>query len=114
MGGIATHAFLWSERAGTVVLSPLEGHDTSVAMVVSADGSVAAGTSRLGTAASTAVYWRADGVAHRIADELAADGVDLGGAALDHVRDAQASLGFFGFGSKDEVSTSLAWRARLR
>jgi uncharacterized membrane protein len=113
MEGTARHSFLWSEGAGAVVLSPLEGHDSSEVSVVSTDGSVAAGTSRLGTSDSTAVYWRADGVAHRIADELAAAGVDLVGGALRRVWSVKAPLEFFGNGSKDEVSTELCWHARL-
>jgi uncharacterized membrane protein len=112
MGGIASHAFLWSERAGAIVLSPLEGHDTSIGRVVSADGSVAAGTSSLGTEDSAAVYWRADGVPHRLADELAAGGVDLGGGAIGLLATPTA-LGFVGSGSKDEVSDFLSWRAQL-
>jgi hypothetical protein len=114
MSGSASHGFLWSESAGAVVLSPLDGHDISEAMVVSPDGSVAAGTSRLGMASSVAVYWRANGVPHRIADELAAAGIELGGDALHRVAAAQAPLGFLGQGSKDEVSTDLGWSARLR
>jgi hypothetical protein len=118
MGGIGPHSFLWSESAGAVVLAPLEGHDMSDAYVLSTDGSVAAGSSfRLGVADEiqdqTAVYWRADGVPHRIADELVAGGVDLGGAALGVAQSTQAPLGFVGFGSKDEVSILLAWHARL-
>jgi uncharacterized membrane protein len=113
LGGITSHAFLWSERAGAVVLSPLDGHDTSIGFVVSADGSVAAGISRLyGTVDAAAVYWRADGVPHRLADELAAGGVDLGGGALGQ-RAAPTALGFVGSGSKDEVSDILCWRAQL-
>lgn len=113
MDGTAHRAFLWSVGAGAVVLSPLEGHDISEGYAVSADGSVAAGVSRLGTEDRAAVYWRADGVAHRIADELAAHGVELGGGVLSEVRAAHAPLGFSGYGSKDEMSTRLAWRARL-
>jgi uncharacterized membrane protein len=118
MGGIARRSFRWAEGVGTVVLSPLEGHDLSDVYLVSADGSVAAGSSlRLGEASEilerTAIYWRADGVPHRIADELASGGVDLGGGALGAVQAVQAPLGLFGFGSKDEVSTNLGWHARL-
>jgi uncharacterized membrane protein len=113
MSGTADHSFLWSAGAGAVVLSPLEGHDSCDVYVVSADGSVAAGSSRLGAADSTAVYWRADGVPHRIAGELAVGGVDLGGGALGHAQGAQAPLGFFGYGSKDQASTYIGWFARL-
>jgi uncharacterized membrane protein len=112
LGGITSHAFLWSERAGAIVLSPLEGHDTSIGRFVSADGSVATGTSSLGTEDSAAVYWRADGVPHRLADELAAGGVDLGGGAISPWA-MPTALGFLGSGSKDEVSDSLFWRAQL-
>jgi hypothetical protein len=118
MGGTARRSFFWSEGVGAVVLSPLEGHDISDVYVVSLDGSVAAGSSfRLGAADeiedSTAVYWRADGVPHGIADELAVDGVELGGGVLGVAQAAQAPLGFVGFGSKDEVSVLLGWHANL-
>ena len=113
MDGAQSHSFLWSESAGAIVLSPLEGHDLSIVMAVSADGSVAAGSSRLSGGASTAVYWRADGVPHRIADELVAQGIDLGAGALTDPQAALTPLGFFGYGSKGAVGTRLAWRARL-
>jgi hypothetical protein len=113
MSGTSSHSFLWSASTGTVVLSPLEGHDTSFVAGVSADGSVAAGTSRSGDEGGTSVYWRADGVPHSIAEELAIGGIELGASALDNTQGAQAPLGFCGYGSKDEVSTYLAWHARL-
>jgi probable HAF family extracellular repeat protein len=117
MGGSARRSFLWSESSGAVVLEPLEGHDISDAYVVSADGSVAAGSSfRSGTAGPedmTAVYWRADGVARRLADELGAAGFDLGGGALGATLFAQAPRSFVGYGSSDEVSYYLGFRARL-
>lgn len=118
MGGAARRGFLWSENSGARVLEPLEGHDISDVYAVSADGSVATGSSfRIGAADGiedqTAVYWRGDGVAHRIADELGAAGFDLGGGALGGALSAAAPLGFVGFGSKDAVSYYLGWRARL-
>jgi uncharacterized membrane protein len=111
--GTARHSFLWSASTGAVVLSPLAGHDTSVVAAVSADGSVAAGTSRSGNAGGTSVYWRADGVPHSIAEELATGGIDLAASALVNAQAAQAPLVFYGHGSKDEVSTHLSWRAQL-
>jgi uncharacterized membrane protein len=118
MGGTARRSFRWSEGSGVVVLEPLEGHDISDVYVVSADGSFAAGSSfRVGDADAiedkTAVYWRADGVPHRVADELAAAGLELGGGALGGAEFIQAPLGLVGHGSKDEVSSLLCYRARL-
>ncbi|HEY8946652.1 MAG TPA: hypothetical protein VIM73_20510, partial [Polyangiaceae bacterium] len=106
-------AFRWSEDAGTVVLPPLEGHDVSSASAVSPDGSVVAGTSQLGTTDQTAVYWLADGVPHRIADELEAHGIELGAGKLQSVRAVQAPLTFLGHGARDELSTEIMWRATL-
>ena len=116
--GKGDHSFLWSASTGAVVLAPLAGHDTSYVRLMSADGSVAAGTSSFELEAWTAVYWRADGVAHSIAEELAAAGIDLGpGVLMEPVSTwtttAPSPLGFFGYGSKDEVSTHLGWHARL-
>jgi uncharacterized membrane protein len=118
MDGTARHSFLWSESTGVVVLPPLDGHDVSEVRTVSADGSVAVGRSyRLNAVLeiedSTVVYWRADGIPHSIVDELAAGGVDLGGAALHVVGGVQEPLDFFGSGSKDAMSNHLAWYARL-
>jgi uncharacterized membrane protein len=116
--GIARRSFLWSEGTGTVVLSPLDGHDVSEVSAVSADGTVAVGGSfRLGSLGQiedwTAVYWGADGAPHRIADELRANGLDVGWDAIGNVHAAYAPLGVFGYGRKDEVSVNLGWRARL-
>jgi uncharacterized membrane protein len=118
MSGTARRGFLWSENSGAVVLQPLVGHEVSDVYAVSVDGSVAAGSSfRIGDTDGiedqTAVYWRGDGVAHRIADELDAAGVELGVSALGGAMAAEAPLGFVGFGSKDDVSYYLGWRARL-
>ncbi len=118
MDGLARRAFLWSESAGVAVLPPLEGHDVSEVHTVSADGSVAAGRSfSLNSALEiedlAITYWGADGVAHSVASELAAGGVDLGGGALQGVGAAQAPLDFFGRGSKDQVSSDLTWYARF-
>jgi hypothetical protein len=118
MGGGARRSFRWSVDSGAIVLQPLEGHDISDVYVVSADGSMAAGSSfRVGEADAiedlTAVYWRADGVPHRVADELAAAGLDLDGGALGGAQFIQAPLGLVGHGSRDEVSSILAYRARL-
>jgi hypothetical protein len=113
MNGIASHSFLWSASTGAIVLSPLAGHDTSVVAGVSADGSVATGVSRSGDVGWTSVYWRADGVPHSIAEELATAGIELDAGALSQAHAAQAPLVFYGYGSKDEVSTHLAWRAQL-
>ena len=114
MTGIAESAFRWLDGAGPTVLSPLEGHDTSQVAAVSADGSIVSGTSRLGMTDVTPVYWRADGVPHPIADELAAAGVNLGTGVLRAVGKVRGTLGFVGSGSKDTVSTELSWYAKLR
>jgi hypothetical protein len=62
----------------------------------------------LGTEDSRAVYWRADGVAHSIAEELAAEGIDLGAGVLYSAQSVHAPLTFLGGGSKDDLSTELA------
>jgi hypothetical protein len=88
-----------------IVLRPLAGHDVSAVMVVSADGSVAAGTSRLGEGASTPVYWRSDGVPHPLADEIEAEAMGIGPGLLEYPQGAKSPFDFFGYGSKDAVST---------
>jgi uncharacterized membrane protein len=118
MAGKADHSFLWSASTGAVVLSPLAGHDSSYVRLMSADGSVAAGASSSEFEGWTAAYWRADGIAHSIAEELAAGGIDLGPGLLREPVSTWTTMGpspvgFFGYGSKDEVSTHLSWQARL-
>jgi probable HAF family extracellular repeat protein len=116
--GLARHSFLWSAGVGTVVLSPIEGHEVSYVYAVSGDGSIAVGTTyRVGSAGAAedfaAVYWRADGVPHRIVDELAVHGIDVGGGTISDAHAAHPTRGFFGSGWKSEAGGSLAWHARL-
>ena len=118
-GNAPVRSFLSSASAGAVALAPLEGHDSAQVGALSADGSIAAGTSFRLTLENrhedeTPVYWRANGVPHRVADELAAAGLELGGGEVRRVLSAHAPLGFYGSGAKDELNNALAWRARLR
>ena len=62
---------------------------------------------------ASSAWARADGVPHRIADELTSEGVSLGGGVLGGALAARVPLGFVGFGAKDEVRVLLGWHARL-
>jgi uncharacterized membrane protein len=74
VGGPAVGSYRWSEATGPVELLPLAGYDRAEVHALSADGSVAAGTSYIHEdevrSFATAVVWYADGVAHRVTDQL--------------------------------------------